>query len=587
MTLAELKLLDPASVEGSIAYLDSHVNGFEDVRIAVAGLEAVNLKSSKFPEWIQVVEKLKNPDGTYGSGASLGRETGGAVVALLRMGQPAGERSAVLGALRKSQRPDGGWGKDEGASTLESTYRVMRAFYMLKEEPNLSSVKALLESCRSSEGGYGVASGKPADLQGTYYATTILHWVRELEGEPALLETAGFTPLFNGKNLDGWEGDKSIWSVKAGMIVGKTEKLDHNDFLASKQTYGDFVLKASFKLVNGSGNSGIMFRSKRAGSHEMSGYQADVGENYWGSLYDESRRNKTLVAASKDALAKIHPTSWNHYVIRAMGKSVVLNLNGVESVRYREEDASIPVEGALGLQVHAGGPTEVLFKDLYIQKLPSPKEDDSHAFGFHLKTIKVGNESRKYVFFVPKDYDGSSPLGVVLFLHGSGERGEDGVVQSQVGLGPAIMQKPEAFPLFAVFPQAKTTWAADSADAKAALAALDDVVADFMVDSRAIVLTGLSMGGRGAWEIASAHPEASPAWRLSAESAGSNRRKGSRACPLGVSSATPTATKPSKTPGPCPPPSKASAPRPAPPSIEASATIAGIEPTTTRNCSTG
>src|SRR5881296_1946335 len=88
----------------------------------------------------------------------------------------------------------------------------------------------------------------------------------------------GFTPLFNGRNLDGWEIDTAgIWQVRDGMVVGKTPGLKYNDFLRTKKHYSDFILKLSFRLVNGVGNSGVQFRSKPVpDSHEVSGYQADI-----------------------------------------------------------------------------------------------------------------------------------------------------------------------------------------------------------------------------------------------------------------------------------------------------------------------
>src|SRR5262249_8800931 len=92
------------------------------------------------------------------------------------------------------------------------------------------------------------------------------------------------------------------------------------------------------------------------------------------------------------------------------------------------------------------------------------------------------------------------------FLHGSGERGEDGIIPSQVGLGPAILNNIDAFPAVAVFPQARRTWSADSDDAKAALAVVDEVQAALKTDPKRVVITGLSMGGAGTWGIANAHP---------------------------------------------------------------------------------
>ena len=114
-------------------------------------------------------------------------------------------------------------------------------------------------------------------------------------GLPAVVETAGFTPLVNGDSLDGWDGDKQLWSASDGVLIGRSNGLNHNEFLATTRQYGSFLLSLNFRLADGQGNSGVQFRSVRVPGHEMSGYQADIGEGYWGALYDESRRNMVLV----------------------------------------------------------------------------------------------------------------------------------------------------------------------------------------------------------------------------------------------------------------------------------------------------
>jgi predicted peptidase len=150
---------------------------------------------------------------------------------------------------------------------------------------------------------------------------------------------------------------------------------------------------------------------------------------------------------------------------------------------------------------------EVQFKDILIQPLPSPTADNSTSPGFHVRTIKTKQGERKYTVSMPEGYNGEKAYPVVLFLHGAGERGDDGIVPAQVGLGPAIRNRPGGLPAIAVFPQARRTWAAGSDDIQAALQALDDVMTHFKVDRSRVILTGLSMGGRGSWELAAAHPE--------------------------------------------------------------------------------
>ena len=102
----------------------------------------------------------------------------------------------------------------------------------------------------------------------------------------------------------------------------------------------------------------------------MEGYQADLGDKYWGSLYDESRRNKTLAGKPAEEVAKLlKPNDWNDYEIRADKRHIVLKINGVTTVDYTEPDTNIPQSGLIGLQIHGGGKALVYFKDIFIEEL--------------------------------------------------------------------------------------------------------------------------------------------------------------------------------------------------------------------------
>lgn len=186
----------------------------------------------------------------------------------------------------------------------------------------------------------------------------------------------GFKPLFNGKDLTGWEGDDKLWIVENGEIVGKSPGIKKNEFLASTESYGDFIMIFKFKVVDnpkGDANSGMQFRSKRVpNSREMYGYQADVGQGYWGCIYDESRRNKVLMKPKKEDLDKaVKKEDWNEYKITCDGAHIVLELNGVVMCDYTEAEPPEKAErtGYFGLQVHAGGPMEIHMKDAYIKIL--------------------------------------------------------------------------------------------------------------------------------------------------------------------------------------------------------------------------
>jgi hypothetical protein len=183
--------------------------------------------------------------------------------------------------------------------------------------------------------------------------------------------------IFNGVNFEGWEGDTThTWVVADGAIVGGSldENVPQNDFLCTRKTYSDFILKMKFKLDGTEGfiNSGVQFHSVRATepAHEMIGYQADLGDKFWASLYDESRRNKTLVAPDSALVEKIlKPNEWNDYEVHAEKGRIRLYLNGTMTVDYTEPDKSVPQSGLIGLQIHGGGKALVAFKDLIITEL--------------------------------------------------------------------------------------------------------------------------------------------------------------------------------------------------------------------------
>ena len=105
----------------------------------------------------------------------------------------------------------------------------------------------------------------------------------------------------------------------------------------------------------------------------MIGFQADIGQDYWGALYDESRRKKVLAGPKKEDLAKIVKyDDWNDYVIRCEGPRIRLWLNGTLTVDYTEKDDKIERTGVIGLQIHGGAKAKVYYKDLVIEEL-TPK----------------------------------------------------------------------------------------------------------------------------------------------------------------------------------------------------------------------
>jgi hypothetical protein len=182
--------------------------------------------------------------------------------------------------------------------------------------------------------------------------------------------------LFDGKTFAGWEGDTNkTWRIEDSAIVGGTLQamVPHNEFLCTRRPFTNFVLRAKFKLIGTEGfvNGGVQFRSQRIPNHfEVSGYQADMGDGWWGCLYDESRRNKVLVKANEAVNKALKKNEWNDYEIRCQGKRIQLSINGTQTVDYTEADPKIPEFGIIGVQVHGGGKTEASYKDITIEELP-------------------------------------------------------------------------------------------------------------------------------------------------------------------------------------------------------------------------
>lgn len=184
--------------------------------------------------------------------------------------------------------------------------------------------------------------------------------------------------IFDGKTFNGWVGDTNkTWRIADGAFVGGSldEKVPRNEFVRTTRSYTNFVLRLKFKLLGESGfvNGGVQVRSKPATKppNEMIGYQADIGEGWWGALYDETRRNKVLIKPDAEAVKRaVKKDDWNDYEIRCEGKRIRTAMNGVPMIDYTEPDDSIEQFGQIGLQLHGGGQTEIYYKDITIEELP-------------------------------------------------------------------------------------------------------------------------------------------------------------------------------------------------------------------------
>ncbi len=202
--------------------------------------------------------------------------------------------------------------------------------------------------------------------------------------------------LFNGKDLTGWKG-LDFWSVEDGCITGRTTKekpTKGNTFLVYKDEVADFELTFKYKIV--AGNSGVQYRSKLTDEKAfvVAGYQADfeAGKTHSGILYEEKGRGilaqrgqKTVikegatpnkpkievageVGKSAEIQAKIKSEDWNDYRIVAQGGRLQHFINGVQTVDVTDETAIGAKKGILALQLHAGPPMVVQFKDLVLKE---------------------------------------------------------------------------------------------------------------------------------------------------------------------------------------------------------------------------
>ena len=199
--------------------------------------------------------------------------------------------------------------------------------------------------------------------------------------EPPPEERAeGFAPLFDGKTFAGWEGNLELFRIEDGAVVGGnlSDEIPRNEFLCTTEEYGDFELRLQARTSREDANGGIQFRSRRTPNEsEVVGYQADIGllggeppQNIWGALYDEARRRELLAVPDQDELLKVfRPGSWNDYVIRAEGSRIQIWINGSQTVDYTETDPDIAPTGVIGLQIHAGAPAEIRYRNLQIRPL--------------------------------------------------------------------------------------------------------------------------------------------------------------------------------------------------------------------------
>ena len=179
----------------------------------------------------------------------------------------------------------------------------------------------------------------------------------------ALLATADtVASFFNGKTLEGWQGNPELWSVENGEIVGRSPGLKRNQFLVSQMLAGDFTLSLEVKLDPNSENSGVQFRSQPLPEGEVKGYQADIGAGWWGKLYEEHGR---ALLWDKPGDVHVRPGDWNRYRIEARGSRIKTFINDQPCVDLDDPEGAR--QGIIALQIHSGGKLEVRFRALELK----------------------------------------------------------------------------------------------------------------------------------------------------------------------------------------------------------------------------
>jgi hypothetical protein len=221
--------------------------------------------------------------------------------------------------------------------------------------------------------------------------------------EPIEGDEAGFRPIFNGKNLDGWEGDPKYWKAAEGCLTGEVTPetlLKSNTFIIWRGGEpADFELKVDYRLSGAGswgGNSGINYRSEvvpdpvtPSNRFAMRGYQADIDgkNNYTGQNYEEKGRlflatrgtvthvtgvRKPIVLSSlgdpKDLAAFITP-DWNSYHLIIRGNVLAHVLNGhLMSMVVDDDPVGRKMKGLIGVQVHVGGPMKIEYRGFRIKE---------------------------------------------------------------------------------------------------------------------------------------------------------------------------------------------------------------------------
>jgi HEAT repeat protein len=185
--------------------------------------------------------------------------------------------------------------------------------------------------------------------------------------------------FFNGKDLTGWQGSSPYWSVEDAAIVGRSDsQIPKNEFLWSNVEVGDFYLVMDVLLDPNAANAGIQFRSAKSDeSGQAQGYQADIGETWWGKLYHEHGRG--LLDPVDSAEAAVKPGEWNRYEILAVGPAIWTAINGTLGVAYLDLNENAERTGQIAVQLHSGPPMTARYRIVKLVHHPKVELENQKA----------------------------------------------------------------------------------------------------------------------------------------------------------------------------------------------------------------
>jgi len=178
----------------------------------------------------------------------------------------------------------------------------------------------------------------------------------------------GWLPIFNGTNLDGWDAEAEYWKMdEGGVLHGRTPGTREHHYAYTKTNYADFELHADVKLIGN--NSGICIRIAPKNFDNVPGYQVDMGDGYWGCLWEEHGRGKVVDFPRAEADKLVRKEDWNHYYIRAVGHHMEAWLNGVKTIDVVDDKGLLT--GPIGFQLcHGQGKlTDASFKNVVYRPL--------------------------------------------------------------------------------------------------------------------------------------------------------------------------------------------------------------------------